>query len=562
MKLAETIQRWLGRPPQTCQNGSGDWWGTCCLVRGRQDDDDEAEQQELLCKAQIVQRKSSLMRTMMFLEHGTSEELRSSYVIERKVLGKGGFGTVRRATLKDTPDVVRAVKEVRKRTERLEKSTHREIGVLRRLDHPSICRLFETFEDTKHIYLVMEYIEGRELFDEMQEEITMQRRFDERRAACIMHQVFGALNYCHEHGVIHRDLKPENIMVCHQREGADTTTPAIKIIDFGLAVLSNKASYSTCKLEGTEAYLAPEAKKGNFLPASDIWSVGVIFHIILLGHFPGLSGVEHSDAAALPQTAWELLWGLLDVDPVKRLTAALAMQHPWMTGNYDRSPGGEAQLTRTMNSFVGFCRSQKLQKAALTALATQLSSHHMEVLRKQFELIDTDGNGVITKSELLEAVRKSPPEGITDYEAWVQATFDELDTDASGEIEFTEWQAAAMRSVAGISDEAVRTAFRVLDSDNSGTISIDNLARVVRQTPDEIRDCLSEFDLNGDGVIDFEEFRAMFKGCAAEGGSRAASNASAGRSPSREGSLSPSREAAAGQCLQECGGDSSNPSPR
>lgn len=518
MKLPDSIMRWVNRP---AASGKADapWWHICCLARGGEDEDDP-ERQVLKANTQEIERAdrrgSKVMRTRMFSMHGTSQQLHDSWVMDKKVIGRGGFGTVRRAHLKDNPSIVRAVKEVRKKTPRLETSVHREIAVTRRLDHPNICRLFETFEDRKCIYMVLEFIEGRELFDELQEEILNGQRFDDHRAACIMHQVFSALQYCHDHDVIHRDLKPENVMVLRQPEGADASTPVVKIIDFGLAVLSAPSGYRSRHFEGTEAYLAPEAKKGSYSAVSDVFSAGVILHIILLGCFPqGRAGVV-AEGKELAGPARELLLGLLQPEPERRLTAAQAMQHAWTRGNYERSPqrkpslGHIGDLSGAMSSFVDFCKSRKLHKAALTAMTTQLSNEHMERLREQFDLMDTDGNGVITKDELLEAVKQVPPAGVTDLEAWVQSTFDELDTDGSGELEFTEWQAAALRSVVGVSEEAIRAAFQMLDSDNTGSISIPNLVRVIQHSPDELQECLQEFDQNGDGVIDYEEFRAMF----------------------------------------------------
>merc|ERR1719181_1710587 len=121
-----------------------------------------------------------------------------------KELGAGGFGTVRKASLKGAETVARAVKTVEKSDLKAEELVRREVAILKHLDHPSICRLLETFEDQRHIYLVLELIDGRELFDEIVE----RRALDEKWSAGIMQQVFGAIQYCHERNVMHRDLKP------------------------------------------------------------------------------------------------------------------------------------------------------------------------------------------------------------------------------------------------------------------------------------------------------------------------------------------------------------------
>eukprot|EP00419_Tripos_fusus_P059827 CAMPEP_0172933158 /NCGR_PEP_ID=MMETSP1075-20121228/220364_1 /TAXON_ID=2916 /ORGANISM="Ceratium fusus, Strain PA161109" /LENGTH=111 /DNA_ID=CAMNT_0013794495 /DNA_START=504 /DNA_END=836 /DNA_ORIENTATION=- len=111
----------------------------------------------------------------------------------------------------------------------------------------------------------MELIEGRALFQEINESAKM-KRFDEPRYAAIMGQVFGALRYIHNNGVVHRDLKPDNIMVC--QNSSSPSRPHIKIIGFGLSMEANSSEMTkgTC-----EAYLAPESTHGlRFTPASDM----------------------------------------------------------------------------------------------------------------------------------------------------------------------------------------------------------------------------------------------------------------------------------------------------
>jgi Ca2+-binding EF-hand superfamily protein len=161
-------------------------------------------------------------------------------------------------------------------------------------------------------------------------------------------------------------------------------------------------------------------------------------------------------------------------------------------------------------SFLEFYQSDKLQKAALTAVASQITGDQIDALREQFHLIDKDGNGVITKDELVQAFEAAPPSKQGDIRAWAEALFEQLDSDGSGEIEFTEWEAAALRSFTEISDSAMLAAFRTIDVDDTGNISLDNLRRLIQVDNEELTDIMARADLNGDGVIDFEEFKAVF----------------------------------------------------
>jgi len=144
----------------------------------------------------------------------------------------------------------------------------------------------------------------------------------------------------------------------------------------------------------------------------------------------------------------------------------------------------------------------------------QSTGDQIDALREQFRLIDTDGNGVITKNELVQAFEAAPPSHVKDIRAWAEALFEQLDSDSSGVIEFTEWEAAALRSFTEISDSAILAAFRTIDVDATGNISLDNLSRLIDVSNEELKNIMASADTNGEGVIDFEEFKAVFSSLA------------------------------------------------
>lgn len=158
-----------------------------------------------------------------------------------------------------------------------------EIDILKNLTHPNILRLFEVFEDKKNIYLVTEYCQGGELFDE----IINRGKFEEKDAANIIKQVLSAISYCHNQNVCHRDLKPENILI----DDKDRNT--IKLIDFGTSQVFGGDEKMQLVL-GTAYYIAPEVLEGNYDEKCDIWSIGVILYILLSGTppFPGANDEE------------------------------------------------------------------------------------------------------------------------------------------------------------------------------------------------------------------------------------------------------------------------------
>lgn len=89
-----------------------------------------------------------------------------------------------------------------------------EINILKELDHPSILKVFEYFQDDDRLFIVTEYITGKELLYEVNKKKgTKQIYFEEEEAALIIKQVLTVLNYCHGKQVIHRDVKLENVMI-------------------------------------------------------------------------------------------------------------------------------------------------------------------------------------------------------------------------------------------------------------------------------------------------------------------------------------------------------------
>jgi len=488
------------------------WWA-CCVARERESSVADSQSSETLFGKWGTQSGQVRARTpgqAFFMEHN-AKKLDECYSVER-VLGKGGFGVVKKAHLKNCEGITRAVKEVPKRDMRITATIRREASMLQKLNHPSVCRIFETFEDDRNIYLVMEFVEGRELFEEMMDAIDSGNHFDEARYAAIMGEGFGALQYLHAHRVVHRDIKPENIMVCKQDQNYKGR-PHVKLIDFGLAVATQSSGdYNSRKRDGTPAYLAPEAlEQCKFSSASDVWSMGIIIFVMYMGHFPEHAMLHRQVHTVRSDQARSMLQGTLRDDPNKRLSAADAACHPWVRNGFDLTDSQQlGELQKVGESFAEFCQSDKLKRAALTAVALQDTSQQMNALREQFDLIDLDGDGILTKEELVKAFQRAPPTHVTDIRLWAESLFDEIDSDGTGEIEFIQWQAATLRSSTEISDAVMRAAFRTIDVDDTGTINSENLSRLLQLSSAELNSIMIGADTNGDGVIDFEEFKAIF----------------------------------------------------
>ena len=175
--------------------------------------------------------------------------IKDDYKIE-STIGRGSFALVKRAKNRQT-SVKYAVKVLSKKkmTEEDIIGMQTEIEILKSLDHPNVVKLIDVYEDERHICLVMELMEGGELFDQ----ILTKECFSEKEARTACKIMIKALSYCHEYNIVHRDIKPENLLLKSEKLGLES----LKLADFGLARLlkEDDLAQTTC---GTPGYVAPE----------------------------------------------------------------------------------------------------------------------------------------------------------------------------------------------------------------------------------------------------------------------------------------------------------------
>jgi serine/threonine protein kinase len=173
-------------------------------------------------------------------------------------------------------------------------------------------------------YLLLEYVEGGELFDYL----VSRGRLDVTEALTYWRQIISGVDYCHRFNICHRDLKPENLLLDKEKQ--------IKIADFGMAALelNNGTSFleTSC---GSPHYASPEVVSGKQYHgnASDIWSCGVVLFALLTGRLPfdhenmsELLGKVKSGKFEMPRSipaeSKDLLARILVVNPAQRITVS------------------------------------------------------------------------------------------------------------------------------------------------------------------------------------------------------------------------------------------------
>ncbi|KAF2648046.1 Pkinase-domain-containing protein [Lophiostoma macrostomum CBS 122681] len=252
----------------------------------------------------------------------------------QRTLGTGSFGRVHLVQSKHNQRfyAVKVLKKAQVVKMKQVEHTNDERRMLQQVKHPFLITLWGTFQDSKNLYMVMDFVEGGELFSLLRKS----QRFPNPVAKFYAAEVTLALDYLHQQNIIYRDLKPENLLL--DRHGH------LKITDFGFAKEVPDITWTLC---GTPDYLAPEvvASKG-YNKSVDWWSLGILIFEMLCGFTPFWDGGSPMKIYEnilkgrvkyppyIHHDAQDLLQKLITPDLTKRLGnlhggSKDVMNHPW-----------------------------------------------------------------------------------------------------------------------------------------------------------------------------------------------------------------------------------------
>lgn len=241
----------------------------------------------------------------------------------------------------------------------------REIVIMKLISHPNVMALYEVWENKSELYLVLEYVDGGELFDYL----VSKGKLSEKEAVHYFKQIIQGVSYCHSFNICHRDLKPENLLL-------DKKNKSIKIADFGMAALElpNKLLQTSC---GSPHYASPEIVMGKSYHGgpSDVWSCGIILFALLTGHLPfnddnikklllKVQAGKFRMPSTLSPEAQDLISRILVIDPSKRITTDRILNHPLIL-KYE--PAGKNMVSGKSNSDLHVLEHISPQPISLTS---------------------------------------------------------------------------------------------------------------------------------------------------------------------------------------------------
>ena len=250
---------------------------------------------------------AELARRNVDIQHKVTADLVARYYHFEKLLGHGASGKVYLVYHRESGDKF-ACKVIKKDGSMNDaKSMSTEIEIMKRCRHLNIVSLYELFESSVCMWLILELVEGSGL----RGGLLNHAHYTETVCSRFVRQICSGLHYLHNHGVIHRDLKIDNVLLSVRGDGTQHDQTYVKITDFGLSALvkvgtkdyvadesGKRKSYTgLTEMWGTPTHYAPELIDRAYGPQADMWSLGCVIYEMLTGYeaFPSKDGMERKD---------------------------------------------------------------------------------------------------------------------------------------------------------------------------------------------------------------------------------------------------------------------------
>ncbi|KAG2439835.1 hypothetical protein HYH02_010468 [Chlamydomonas schloesseri] len=369
-----------------------------------------------------------------------------------------------------------AVKTIPKSRKQLEKQRLKvklEIGTFRLVeDHPNAVRVLEVFEGAECYYICMECCEGGELFDHISKK---QASFTERQAAHLLRSLMLFLAHMHGKGIAHLDIKPENIMF--DSEGAngvlkvldfgssvfvqpnETVRNAFGTVRYASPEMANDVCGQKADIwsAGVVMYILLSGR-APFLKGNDVDTLNLIKSSPRV-KFAG------DRWAGISQAAKDCIKALLEPNPRLRPSAVAVLNMPWLKQQAPET----IIVPDTLRHLRAFANQSRIRRLLLGLMADQLVGSGANQLLGQFYTLDKDFSGTLEVSELVKAAKEAIPD-LSEHE--INRMFEALDVDRTGTVDIKEFFAGLIQTI----DEEKQTlvaqkSFTMLDKRGAGFVT-------------------------------------------------------------------------------------------
>ena len=440
-------------------------------------------------------------------------------------IGNGSYGTVFLVNNIQL-NTMAALKKIDRRIYFLYDSVQTEIDIIKLLEHPNIIRIHECIISPKFLYIINDYCPCGELYS------NKKKPLNENQLSFIFFQIFSALIYLHNNNIIHRNIKIENILISDIEIESISKIKYfyIKMIDFAEAKFFDETKLNNEDIKNY-LYVAPEVLKRKYNEKCDIWSVGVLLHLLIVGTFPfeggsptetlnkirkGKFNTNNEKFLQSSEEVQDLIKQLLEVKVDKRLTAKEAIKHPWFS-KFDAhliyNNLEEEIIIKFINRLITYKTKNKFQQIVIAFIVHNINEdNEIRNIQKLFRIFNTNNDGWLTKSELYIGLCKYKDE--KEISKNIDEIFKIIDKGNQGYIQYEEFLSACLQKDKILSEKNLLYAFNFIDKDSIGKLTIDSIKSSFGLNEDEVSDSVfndifKELSLENNNEMNFEEFKNM-----------------------------------------------------
>ena len=481
-----------------------------------------------------------------------------------KTIGSGISARVVEGVHVNDPNKKVAIKIMDKENN-TKKMYHQEIKILTHLppDMNNPTSGIQTFighgEDNDHYYIVSKLLTGGDLFDRI---VTKEEEYKitEKVAVKLMNDILTVVKFCHDHNVVNKGYKPEDCIFETKSPDSD-----LCVIDFGCAKIVEDDEIMN-DVTGTPYYISPELaaaasekyrergdkvsdnmppskpRTGRILKKTDVWAVGVIAYVMMTGRAPfrdknnaaifesictkqlefPKKDARYHVALKLSPHFKDFVRKTLVKDPEQRISADEALRHPWIQG----VDAADYRLNREVMRYLRqYGYQTRLKKEILRVLAANMTEGPTKQVMRHFKRLDSDGDGFLDEQNLTNLLLEMGHVGSAAKEEATEM-IKHADRNGDGLIDFEDFKQIWYRKVLATNVQYIRRVFDVFDDNGDGYIDATELGQVLfPEAYDEdgniineeyphlegIMVMLREVDVDGNGKISFDDFKAAMK---------------------------------------------------
>ena len=502
----------------------------------------------------------------LVMEYETSPWI---YYRELVTLGSGTYGTVKKVCLIKNPLTIRAMKIIPKENimESVDNSKLTdEIEILKKVDHPNIMKIYESFMDKDNFYIISDFCDQGHLLGKLEK----LGKMNEIVVKFIMDQIFNAVAYLHSRNILHGDIKLENVLLytASKNKGRrftsinidishiielqqeinransvtkrsknivnDMLNYEVKLIDFGCSkyfVNKKKKHQKLSGIIGTSLYCSPEVVDDLYDEKCDEWSCGVLMYILLCGEPPFQGNSEEEIFKKIKKCQYsfkpkefdnvsnsckDLIRKLLEPKKRRRIKASDALRHPFFTEFFNPSKAmTENKDLNVLKSLINYKKpTSKFHETIYAFLCNNyISIDEEKKLRAVFRYIDKEEKNAFTKDDLKKSFKEI---NIDLSDELLNNVFLLLDSNKNDIIEYQEFLRATCDKNTLLTENNLKNTFLAISGGKEKEfISSNDIKKFIFHNSNIKEEVFSkyldQFGMKKDDKIDFGQFCDMIK---------------------------------------------------